>query len=94
MSETLSTRRCQSAGVRPLTATHLTLHERSVQPLLPALQAAAGLRPALIGRGEGLLQLPQFRTFAWQEVAATQVDGDHQTFVTVEGLLHLLDSRE
>lgn len=78
-------------GVR---VSNLTLHERGVQPLLPALQAAAGLHPALIGRAEGLLQLPQLGAVAPHEVAAAQVDGDHQTLVAVEGLLHLLDKAD
>lgn len=69
----------------------LTLHERGVQPPLPALQAAAGLRPAAIGRAEGFPQLPQLGAVAPQEVTAAQVDRDHQTLVAVESLLHLLD---
>lgn len=74
----------------PAAPSDLTLHERRMKSPLPALQATAGLSPALIGRGEGLLELPQLGAVAPQEVAAAQVDGDHQTFVAVEGLLHLL----
>lgn len=56
----------------------------------PALQAAAGLRPAVIGRRKGIPQFLQLGAVAALEVAAAQVDGDHQTLVAVEGLLHLL----
>lgn len=65
-----------------------------MQPPFPALQAAARLRPAVIGRGQGLPQLPQLGAVAPQEVAAAQIDGDHQTLVAVDGLLHLLHSRD
>lgn len=69
-------------------------HQRRVQPALPALQAAAGLRPALIGRGQSFLQLAQLSAVAPQEVAAAQVDGDHQTLEAVEAFLHLLEDTE
>lgn len=61
-----------------------------MQPPLPALQAAAGLRPAPIGRGQSVLQLALLGAVAPQEVATAQVDGDHQTFVAGEAFLHLL----
>lgn len=71
----------------------LALHESSVQPPLPALQPAAGLRPAAVGRAQGFLQLLQLGAVATQEVTAAQVGGDHQTLAAVEGLLHLLQDR-
>lgn len=84
------------SGLTPVSASmsNLTLHECRVQPPLPALQAAAGLRPAVIGWAESLLQLPQLGAVTPQEVTAAQVGGDHQTLVAVEGFLHLLDKRE
>ena len=86
----LESDRCFVSGVN-VSVSHLTLHECRVQPPLPALQAAAGLRPAVIGRAESLLELLQLGAVAPQEVTAAQVDGDHQTLVAVEGLLHVLD---
>lgn len=68
----------------------LTLHDSRVQAPLPALKAAAGLSPAVIGWVQGLLLLVQLGAVAAQEVTAAQVDGDHQTLVAVENLLHLL----
>lgn len=70
--------------------TDLTLHECGVKSPLPALHPAAGLRPPVIGRRQRLPQLLQLGAVAVQEVAAPQVDGDHQTLVAVKGLLHLL----
>lgn len=65
-----------------------------MQPPLPALQAAAGPRPAVIGRAQSVPQLGLLGAVGPQEVAAAQVDGDHQTFVTGEAFLHLLRKDE
>ena len=78
----------------PEAPSDLTLQHGGVQPPLPALQAAAGLRPAVIGRAQRVLQPGLLGAAPPQQAAAAQVDGDHQTFVAGEAFLHLLHRSE
>lgn len=89
------TRQAPFRGIVGNAPSDLALQQGGVQPALPALQAAAGLRPAVIGRAQRVPQLGlPLGGVAPQEAAPAQVDGDHQTLVAAEAFLHLLHEKK